>query len=126
MKYPVHISKRVVAVYLTAAAIVVAAVLLEVGCGRGEATNADRPQESGTNSKPLQSDPAVELSPSQVNSIRIEPVGTYVFPVEKEAVGVGAAQLTSVNQAHEQVDCCAHAAHPSTAHRRLNEPNRAS
>jgi membrane fusion protein, heavy metal efflux system len=84
MKYPVHIS---VVVCLTAAAIVVAAARLEVGCARGEATNANRPPESGTNSKALQSDLAVELSPSQVNSIKIEPVGTYVFPVENEAVG---------------------------------------
>ena len=29
----------------------------------------------------------MELSPSQLNSIKIEPVGTYLFPVEKEAVG---------------------------------------
>jgi cobalt-zinc-cadmium efflux system membrane fusion protein len=29
----------------------------------------------------------VDLSPSQLDSIKIEPVGTYLFPVEKEAVG---------------------------------------
>jgi len=29
----------------------------------------------------------VDLSPSQLNSIKIEPVGTYEFPVEKETVG---------------------------------------
>jgi cobalt-zinc-cadmium efflux system membrane fusion protein len=29
----------------------------------------------------------VDLSPSQLNSIKIEPVGSYQFPVEKEAVG---------------------------------------
>ena len=29
----------------------------------------------------------MDLSPSQLNSIKIEPVGTYQFPVEKEAVG---------------------------------------
>ena len=87
MKYPVHMSKRVVAVCLTAAAIAVAAALLQVGCGWGQATNPDRPPESGANSKAPKSDPAVELSPSQLNSIKIEPVGTYLFPVEKEAVG---------------------------------------
>ena len=31
--------------------------------------------------------PTVDLSPSQLNSIKIEPVGSYAFPVEKEAVG---------------------------------------
>ena len=30
---------------------------------------------------------SVDLSPSQLNAIKIEPVGTYLFPVEKEAVG---------------------------------------
>ena len=29
----------------------------------------------------------MDLSPSQLNSIKIEPVGSYLFPVEKEAVG---------------------------------------
>jgi cobalt-zinc-cadmium efflux system membrane fusion protein len=29
----------------------------------------------------------LDLSPSQLNSIKIEPVGSYLFPVEKEAVG---------------------------------------
>ena len=29
----------------------------------------------------------MDLSPSQLNSIKIEPVGSYLFPIEKEAVG---------------------------------------
>ena len=29
----------------------------------------------------------MDLSPSQLNAIKIEPVGSYLFPVEKEAVG---------------------------------------
>ena len=49
MKYPVRISKRVAVVFVTAAAIVVAAALLESGCGRGQAANANTPQESGAN-----------------------------------------------------------------------------
>ena len=32
-------------------------------------------------------EPSVELSPSQLNAIKIEAVGAYLFPVEKEAVG---------------------------------------
>ncbi|MGD1090015.1 MAG: efflux RND transporter periplasmic adaptor subunit [Verrucomicrobiota bacterium] len=34
-----------------------------------------------------QSEATVELSPGQLDAIKIEPVGTYSFPVEKEAVG---------------------------------------
>jgi membrane fusion protein, heavy metal efflux system len=85
MKYSVHISKRVAVVFVTAAATVVATALLESGCSRSQATNANTSQESGAKSNT--SEGALELSPSQLNSIKIEPVGCYLFPVEKEAVG---------------------------------------
>jgi cobalt-zinc-cadmium efflux system membrane fusion protein len=39
--------------------------------------------------------PSVELSPSQLSAIRVEPAGTYEFPVEKETVG-------SISYADEQ------------------------
>jgi len=87
MKYPVHISKRVAVVLVTAAAIVVATGLLESGCSRGQAGNANTPQESGAKSNTSPSEATLDLSPSQLNSIKIEPVGSYLFPVEKEAVG---------------------------------------
>jgi cobalt-zinc-cadmium efflux system membrane fusion protein len=87
MKHPVHISKRVAVVFVTGAAIIVAAALLESGCGRTQAANANTPQESGANSHISPSQAALDLSPSQLNSIKIEPVGSYLFPVEKEAVG---------------------------------------
>jgi cobalt-zinc-cadmium efflux system membrane fusion protein len=87
MKYPVHISKRFAVVLVTAAAIVVATGLLESGRSRSQATNANTPQESGAKSNPSPSEATVDLSASQLNSIKIEPVGSYLFPVEKEAVG---------------------------------------
>ena len=87
MKYPVHISKRVVVVFVTAAAIVVATGLLEFGHSRGRVTNANAPQGSSANSGAPSSQTALDLSPSQLNTIKIEPVGTHLFPVEKEAVG---------------------------------------
>ncbi len=89
MKYPIHISKRVAVVSVTAAAIVVAVAtgLLEFGRGRGQAANADTPQQSGAKSNTSLSETALDLSPSQLNSIKIESVGSYRFPVEKEAVG---------------------------------------
>jgi membrane fusion protein, heavy metal efflux system len=83
MKYPVHVSKRFAVVSVTAAAIVVATGLLESGCSRGQAANADTPAKSGSSS----SEATLELSPSQLNSIKIEPVASYQFPVEKDAVG---------------------------------------
>jgi cobalt-zinc-cadmium efflux system membrane fusion protein len=70
-------------VSVTAAAIIVATGLLESGCGRGQATNADTPAKSDSSS----SEATLDLSPSQLNTIKIEPVGSYLFPVEKDAVG---------------------------------------
>ena len=86
-KYPVHISKRFAVVFVMAAAIVVPTGILESGCSRGQAANANTPQESGARSNPSPSEPTLDLSPSQLNSIKIEAVGSYLFPVEKEAVG---------------------------------------
>jgi cobalt-zinc-cadmium efflux system membrane fusion protein len=82
MKYKVHIRKEVGSAVVIAVAMVVAVALLESACDRGEATNAKA--APSTNST---ADPTVDLSPSQLNSIKIESVGSYQFPVEKEAVG---------------------------------------
>jgi cobalt-zinc-cadmium efflux system membrane fusion protein len=87
MKYPVHISKRVAVVFVTAAAIVIAAGLLESGHSNGQATNANAQLKSSAISSASSSEATLDLSPSQLNAIKIEPVGSYLFPVEKEAVG---------------------------------------
>jgi cobalt-zinc-cadmium efflux system membrane fusion protein len=87
MKFPVRISKRFAVVLVAAAAIVVATGLLESGRSRSQATNTNTPQEPGAKSKTSPSEATLELSPSQLNSIKIEPVGSYLFPVEKEAIG---------------------------------------
>ncbi|MGO9270178.1 MAG: efflux RND transporter periplasmic adaptor subunit [Terriglobia bacterium] len=87
MKYPVHISKRFAVVLVAAAAIIVATGLLESGHSRGQATNANTPQEAGAKSNASLPEATLDLSLSQLNSIKIEPVGSYLFPVEKEAVG---------------------------------------
>jgi cobalt-zinc-cadmium efflux system membrane fusion protein len=85
MKYPVHFSKIFAAILVAALAIILAMGLLESGRSRGQATNSDVPQ--GTGAKPNAAEAALDLSPSQLNTVRIEPVGSYKFPVEKEAVG---------------------------------------
>jgi membrane fusion protein, heavy metal efflux system len=83
MKYPVQVSKRFVVVSVATAAIIVATGLLESGCSRGQAANGDTPAKSSL----PPSEATLDLSPSQLNSIKIEPLGSYQFPVEKEAVG---------------------------------------
>lgn len=53
------------------------------GCyGKADAANQNQPQ--GPTPK---SHTTVELSPSQLNAIKVEAVSTYLFPVEKETVG---------------------------------------
>jgi cobalt-zinc-cadmium efflux system membrane fusion protein len=84
MKHSIRISNRT-AVVFAVTAIVIATGLLGSGCSRGQAANA--PKESGAKANVSPSDPILDLSPSQLNSVKIEPVGTYGFPVEKEAVG---------------------------------------
>jgi len=83
MKYPDHISDKTGVVFVTIATMVVAIALVESGCSRRQAANANTPQES----VPKPSVSSLDLSPSQLNSIKIEAVGSYVFPVEKDAVG---------------------------------------
>lgn len=87
-----YISKRVIVACATAASIIVATVLLESCRSRGQAAEGVPPHESvktpqptGTNVK--DANPTVDLSPSQLSSVKIEPVGTYEFPVERETVG---------------------------------------
>jgi cobalt-zinc-cadmium efflux system membrane fusion protein len=87
MKYPVHISRGLAGLLVAGAGIVIATGLLESGHSRGQATNGNTPQEAGVKSNTSPSEATLDLSPSQLNSIRIEPVGSYLFPVEKEAVG---------------------------------------
>lgn len=91
-KHSIHISKRVVVVCGTAVTIVVAAALLESYHSRGQAADGSTPQQSGKTSNASAANfktanSAVDLSPSQLSSIKIEPVGTYEFSVERETVG---------------------------------------
>jgi cobalt-zinc-cadmium efflux system membrane fusion protein len=87
MGYPGRIRNRLAVVLVTVVVIVVGTGLLESERSRGQSANANRPQESGASSNTSPSQPTLDLSPSQLNSIKIQPVGTYQFPVEKETVG---------------------------------------
>jgi membrane fusion protein, heavy metal efflux system len=89
MRYSFHISKRAAVGLVTVVSIVIAAGLLESERIRGQSNSA-----SANNSRaPAQqisgstAEPTVELSPSQLDAIKIAPVGTYLFPLDKQAVG---------------------------------------
>jgi len=85
MKDSAHINKRTVATVVPVAIIVIAAAVLLSGCGHSANANAPASKASADNSS--SSAPTIELSASQLNSIKVQPVGSYAFPVEKEAVG---------------------------------------
>jgi cobalt-zinc-cadmium efflux system membrane fusion protein len=67
------------------AVVAIVAVLLLSGRGQLAKTNTPVPKSSAANSP--QTEATVDLSSSQLNAIKIAPVETYFFPVEKEAVG---------------------------------------
>jgi cobalt-zinc-cadmium efflux system membrane fusion protein len=55
--------------------------------GSGQPAHANPPQGSGSASNAPQAEATVDLSSGQLSAIKIEPVETHLFPVEKEAVG---------------------------------------
>jgi len=55
------------------------------GCGR--VSNADPPKEAGSTPGPAGKEPSLDLSASQLQSLKIEAVGTHHFAAEKAAVG---------------------------------------
>lgn len=73
--------------FLAVAAIVGVTGILEFGRTHGQVTNANAPQKPGANSAAAASPPSLELTQSQLDAVKIGPVGTHVFPVDKDAVG---------------------------------------
>jgi membrane fusion protein, heavy metal efflux system len=69
------------------AAAVFAVALLQSSRSRGQAANAQTPHDATEDSNGSSSEATLDLSPSQLNSIKIESVGKYLFPVDDEAVG---------------------------------------
>jgi len=86
MKHPVSISKRFALLLAVVAAMAVAVRLLESDHSQGRAT-ASPPQQAGAESDASSSGATLDLSPTQLQSIKVAAVGTYLFPVDKEAVG---------------------------------------
>ena len=87
MKYKPHSRTRVAVTSVAALGILVVVGLLESVHSRGQTTNANTAEKSTANSNASPSEAVLELSPSQLNSIKIGPVRSYLFPVEKETVG---------------------------------------
>ena len=73
--------------FIAVAATIVATGLLVSARGHGQSAPATTPQQASPNSNVSPSEPALDLSSSQLSAIKVEPVGTYLFPVEEDAVG---------------------------------------
>lgn len=82
-KHSIHAGNQGAAVVL-AVAVVLASSLLE---SWGKLTGANTLQSANATSNASPSAATVELAASQLNTIKIEAVGIYSFPVEKEEVG---------------------------------------
>jgi len=87
MDVRIHIGKRFALWFGAAVAAAVVMALVQSGRSHEQITSANAPQEAKPNSNTPASQTTLELTPTQLSSIKVEPVGSYLFPVEKEAVG---------------------------------------
>jgi cobalt-zinc-cadmium efflux system membrane fusion protein len=87
MEVRIHIGKRFALMFGAAVALAAVMALVESGRSRGQATNTNTPENSAAKSSKAQPDATLELTPTQLSSIKVEPIGTYRFPVDREAVG---------------------------------------
>jgi multidrug efflux pump subunit AcrA (membrane-fusion protein) len=60
--------------------------LFQSGCGGDEKAGAGAPPNANSSSN-APAEPTVELSGDQLNTIKVAPVETYAFPVEKTGIG---------------------------------------
>ncbi len=87
MEVRIHIGKRFALMVAAAVALAAVMAIVESGRTRGQATNTTTPENSAAKSSKAQPAATLELTPTQLSAIKVEPVGSYLFPVEKEAVG---------------------------------------
>jgi len=87
MEVRIHIGKRFALMFGAAVALAAVMALVESGRSRGQATNTNTPENSAAKSSKAQPAATLELTPTQLSSIKVEPIGTYRFPVDREAVG---------------------------------------
>jgi cobalt-zinc-cadmium efflux system membrane fusion protein len=83
MKNALRLGRKETAVVVAVAAIVCAIVLMKSGSGQPAPANPPPGPASATNA----AEATVELAPGQLTAIKIEPVGTSLFPVERAAIG---------------------------------------
>jgi cobalt-zinc-cadmium efflux system membrane fusion protein len=85
MKIRKQLGQKTVPALAVLGVITVAIVLLRSGSSQPVKTNTAARPDSNSNAPPAEA--AVELAPSQISAVKIEPVRSYSFPVEKSALG---------------------------------------
>ena len=78
MNNALSLGRRAGALVVAGAAILLTTLLLKSGSGQPANTNPPPPPGAASNAPA--SEASVELAPSQLDAIKIEPVGTYLFP----------------------------------------------
>ena len=71
-------------VAIATAGLLLAAIVLKSESGRSEGADPNRNNKPAASHDPLTS---LELTPGQLSSIKIQPIGSYLFPVQKDTVG---------------------------------------
>ena len=84
MQSSAQLTRRTTTLVAAAVAVVLTAILLKAGFGQSARAHSAKPSAPTTNAPPQA---AVELTPGQLEAIKVEPVGVCPFAVEKEAVG---------------------------------------
>ncbi len=92
MKEPLKFDKKATLGVSAVAAVVVTTLLLKYGAnsaaqntgGAAAGTTATNAPASTTATN---AEVAIDLAPTQLNAIKIEPVGSYAFPLDKDAIG---------------------------------------
>jgi membrane fusion protein, heavy metal efflux system len=85
MKGRISLNQQIVIVALAVLVLAMVTVLLKSESGQGK--SSDAPTKTTSTSNEPTSSTTVELSSDQLNTIKIEPVGNHLFPVERDAVG---------------------------------------
>src|SRR5215469_1122065 len=76
--------KAAAMVAIATAGLLLAAIVLKSESGRSEGADPNRNNKPAASHDPLTS---LELTPGQLSSIKIQPIGSYLFPVQKDTVG---------------------------------------
>ena len=79
-----QINRRASLSFSTLAILAITAIVFLSACNRNSGVTAAQAAAPAADPSKSQS---LELAQSQLNAVKIEPVGTYLFPVEREAVG---------------------------------------